>query len=58
MPKKKETEQEKMDKAFQTATGMKVVQPSVPPAENTGKTEFAKDVYTETPPIAPNPGGE
>lgn len=58
MPKKKQTDQEKMDQAFQKSTGMKVVQPSVPPAENTGKTEFATDVYKDVPPIAQNPGGE
>ena len=57
MSKKKPTEQEKMDKAFQDSTGMKVIPPA-PQQDNQGKTEFAKDVYKDTPPIAPNPGGK
>jgi len=54
MPKKKPTEQEKMDQAFQKSTGMKVI-PS-PPSDK-GTTEFAKDVYKDIPPIAINPSG-
>lgn len=57
MPKKKQTEQEKMDQAFQKSTGMKVVQP-VPQPDNGGKTEYAKDVYKDIPPLPQNPGGE
>lgn len=55
MPKRKSTEREKMDQAFQKSTGMKVVQP-VPPSDK-GTTEFAKDVYKDIPPIAINPSG-
>lgn len=56
MPKKKPTEQEAMNKAYEKSTQMPVVQPGPAPAENTGKTEFAKDVYKDIPVIQPNPG--
>jgi len=56
MPKKKQpTEQEKMNQDFQKSTGMKVI--DQPPSDK-GTTEFAKDVYKDIPPIAPNPGGK
>lgn len=48
MPKKKQTEIEKMEQSFQTATGMKVIPGQEPPQ---GTTEFAKDTMKDVPVI-------